>query len=182
MRPAKLMTAEELEKLDMPNKQVELVRGRLFVREPPGAWHGNVAMNIAFEIKKHADANNLGEVFAAETGFKLFSNPDTVRAPDVAFVRRERVEAGIPDGFFARSPDLAVEVLSPGDRRDKVLAKVADWLAAGSALVWIVDPRRRTARVYRADGTESEITSEGALDGEGVLPGFVCPLARVMSR
>jgi Uma2 family endonuclease len=137
-------------------------------------------MNIAFAVKAYADAHQMGRVFAAETGFKLFSNPDTVRAPDVAFVSAALVPASAPDGYLPRAPDLAVEVLSPRDKPDRVRAKVADWLAAGAAIVWVVDPRKRTARVYRADGTESSIDSEGELLGESVLPGFFCALRDIV--
>jgi Uma2 family endonuclease len=78
------------------------------------------------------------------------------------------------------APDLAVEVLSPDDRPGEVLEKVADWLKAGCRLVWVVDPERRLARIYRADGSETHITHEGSLDGEDVLPGFRQPLAEAV--
>lgn len=180
VRPAPLITAEELLELDVPGKRIELVRGKLVVSEPSGARHGGTAMNIAFEMEMYARLHSAGRVFAAETGFKLFSSPDTVRAPDAGFVRRGRLPDPLPDNYPAIAPDIAVEVLSPGDRAHKVREKVADWLGAGSALVWVIDPRRRTARVYRADGSESVIEADGALDGEAVLRGFTCPLARIL--
>jgi len=174
------MTADELLRLDLPNKHTELVRGVLVVREPAGYRHGEVALSIATAIANHVKAHDLGHVLAAETGFKLATDPDTVRAPDVAFVRRARVPDPRPAGFAALAPDLVVEVLSRDDRPGEVLAKVGDWLNAGCALVWVVDPNRRLARVYRADGSESLIDADGVLDGEDVLPGFVCPLAGVV--
>lgn len=149
----------------------------MVVREPPGYRHGQVAARLATTLMNYADERGLGEVLAAETGFKLFSDPDTVRAADVAFVRRERLPEEPPEGFATFAPDLVVEVLSPNDRPGEVLAKVADWLSAGSGLVWVVDPVHRRARVYRADGSEALVTEEGALDGEDMLPGFTCPLA-----
>jgi Uma2 family endonuclease len=103
-----------------------------------------------------------------------------VRAPDVAFVRHERIPDPLPRGFAPFAPDLAVEVLSPDDLPGEVLAKVADWLKAGTRLVWVVDPDRRLARVYRADGTESEISETGTFKGEEVLPGFECALLDVL--
>src|SRR3990172_3882680 len=112
----------------------------------------------------HVDERGLGEVLAAETGFKLASNPDTVRAPDVAFIRSDRLPDPPPAGYAEVAPDLVVEVLSPNDRPGKVLAKVADWLSAGNSLVWVVDPARLSARVYRADGSEAFVTAEGSLD------------------
>ncbi len=119
-------------------------------------------------------------MLAAETGFKLASDPDTVRAADVAFVSNDRLPTPLPVGYAELAPDLVVEVLSPGDRPAGVLAKIADWLAAGSLLVWVIDPQRRQARVYRADGSESLLGDAEALDGEDVLPGFTAPLASIL--
>jgi Uma2 family endonuclease len=177
--PATLMTAEELLHANIPNKRTELVRGVLVVREPTGGRHGSVTMNLALRLGNHVEREGAGQVFAAETGFTLARGPDTVRAPDIAFVGRERLPKPIPVGFPEFAPDLVVEVLSPGDRPGEVLAKVGDWLEAGARLVWVVDPERQIARVYRQDGTESSITADGQLDGEDVLPGFSLPLASI---
>jgi Uma2 family endonuclease len=179
--PPALMTAEELLETNIPNKATELVRGRLVVREPPGSRHGTVAMNLAVRLANHVESLGAGQIFAAETGFTLFRAPDTVRAPDIAFVRRERLPDPVPAGYLELAPDLVVEVLSPSDRPGEVLAKVGDWLEAGARLVWAIDPERRIARVYRPDGSESSITADGQLDGEDVLPGFSCPLAGILS-
>lgn len=178
--PVTLMTADELLHLRLPDKRTELVRGRLVVREPAGSRHGLVAMALGAELAFHVRRTAAGGVFAAETGFKLTTNPDTVRAPDVAFVARERLPAAVTAGYPALAPDLAVEVLSPDDRPGEVLAKVADWLSAGTRLVWVIDPARRLARVYRHDGSEAVVTVDGALDGEDLLPGFSCPLASIL--
>jgi Uma2 family endonuclease len=173
-------TAEELERFNLPNKRTELVRGQLIVREPAGFRHGDVAAEVLVKLANYVRGKKLGRVLAAETGFKLFSNPDTVRAPDVGFVRQDRIPDPLPRGFAAFAPDLAVEVLSPDDRPGEVLAKVADWLNAGTRLVWIIDPDRRSARVHRADGTVSLIPEDGSLEGEDVIPGFACPLTEVL--
>jgi len=175
-----LMTAEELLHVHLPNQRSELVRGVLRVREPAGSMHGRVAMNLGGELRAHAKAKDAGTVFAAETGFKLFTDPDTVRAPDVAFVAKGREPPPGATGFANLAPDLAVEVLAPGDRPGEILAKVADWLSAGTRLVWVVDPLRQVARVYRQDGSETIVTAEAALEGEDVLPGFECPLATIL--
>ena len=180
MAAATPMTADELLHLNLPDKRTELVRGVLVVREPAGYRHGEVAMNLATAVHTFVRAHRLGSVLAAETGFKLFSNPDTVRAPDVAFIRADRVPSPPPRGFPAMAPDLAVEVLSPDDRPGEVLKKVADWMNAGVLLVWVVDPVRHVARVYRRDGKESQLTARDALDGENVLPGLSIPLADVL--
>ena len=171
-----LMTAEELLHLNLPDKRTELVRGVLVVREPAGYEHGDIAARLLVRIGSFVETNSLGSVLAAETGFTLARNPDTVRAPDVAFITRARIPEPRPRGFAELAPDLAVEVLSPDDRPGEVLAKVADWLDAGTRLVWVVDPIRSAARVYRADGTESVLDASRVLAGEDVLPGFECAL------
>lgn len=167
-------------RLQPPDKRTELVRGRMIVREPAGFRHGDIAVNITYLITRFVREHDLGRVLAAETGFKLSTNPDTVRAPDVAFVRHERIPNPMPRGYAPFAPDLAVEVLSPDDRPGEILAKVADWLGAGTLLVWVVDPDRRLVRVHEADGSVSEISGSGALEGGDVLPGFRCTLADVM--
>ena len=126
----------------------ELVRGRLRVMTPAGEEHGLVAMNIAFRLASHVRERGLGFVYAAETGFHIERNPDTVRAPDVAFVTSERRVSR--RGFHEIAPDLAVEVVSPGDRATEVDEKVRDWLAAGTRLVWVADPASRTIVPHRA--------------------------------
>ena len=175
---APLMTAEELLHASVPNKRTELVRGRLIVREPAGYRHGAVTMSLAGRLFQHVNLTGAGDLLTAETGFTLFRNPDTVRAPDVAFVRRERVPAE-RSGFAELAPDLVVEVLSPDDRPGETLAKVGDWLDAGARLVWVIDPERRIARIYRQDGSESVLQASDALLGEDVLPGFSCTLASI---
>ena len=173
------LSADDLLRMRIPDKRSELVRGALIVREPAGYLHGRVAMNLGHELALHVKRTGAGAVFAAETGFKLASNPDTVRAPDVAFVAKDRLPSRDTRGYPALAPDLVVEVLSPDDRPGEVLAKVGDWVSAGSRLVWVVDPERRVARVYRQDGTEAIVVDTGALDGEDVLPGFRCALATI---
>ena len=175
-----LMTAEELLALNLPNRRTELIRGRLVVREPAGFLHGDVAARILVALAGHVNANKLGRTLAAETGFTLERNPDTVRAPAVAFVRADRVPNPLPRGFAELAPDLAVEVLSPDDRPGEVLSKVGAWLRAGTQLVWVVDPVKRTARVYRADGTIAERSEDDLLDGEQVVPGFSSPLSALL--
>jgi Uma2 family endonuclease len=172
-----LMTADELERLDLPGKSTELVRGRLIVREPPSSYHGHVAAKLLFVLGQHVYARNLGWLFGQDTGFRIGSNPDTVRAPDVAFTSKKRQPEIQKRGYGALAPDLVAEILSPDDRPGEVLSKVGDWLAAGVRLVFVIDPVRREVRVYRADGGQSVVTEGGRLDGEDVLPGFSCSLA-----
>jgi Uma2 family endonuclease len=177
--PLTVTTADELLRMHIPDKRTELVRGVLRVREPAGDRHGRVTMNLTIRLGTHVEREGKGQLFAAETGFMLFRGPDTVRAADIAFIGRARLPETTA-GFLQVAPELVVEVLSPSDRPGQPLAKVGDWLEAGAALVWVIDPERRLARIYRADGTESLLEPDGSLDGEGVLPGFTCELASIL--
>lgn len=175
------MTAEELLDIEIPGKWTELVRGQLRVFEPPGAEHGLIAARLLVRVGQHAFANKLGEVFGQDTGFRICSNPDTVRAPDLAFVSSHRMSDARVHGYASIAPDLVAEILSPNDRPGEVLEKVADWLRAGVTLVWVVDFQRRIARAHRADGSVAFVPQDGSLDGEDVLPGFTCSLAELLA-
>jgi Uma2 family endonuclease len=167
-----LVTANDLLTLEKSGKSTELVRGKLIVREPPGTYHGRVQGILHVLVGSYVRAHDLGAVFGQDTGFKIASDPDTVRAPDLAFVDRTRM-AQIPRrGYAALAPDLAAEILSPDDRPGEVLAKVGDWLQAGVRLVWVIDADRRVASVYRADGSMMTVSSDADVDGETVVPGF----------
>src|SRR5439155_1888069 len=155
--------------------------GRLVVREPPGTWHGAIAAKLAYYLGEFVYPRALGLVFAQDTGFKIATDPDTVRAPDVAYVGRERAGLVRARGYAALAPDLLAEILSPDDAPAEVLAKVADWLAAGTRLVWLVDPQRLEVRVYRRDGSVSMLRENDSLGGEDVLTGFACPIKQVFA-
>ncbi len=179
----KSMTADELLTYDAGAQRTELVRGRLVVREPASYGHGAVAGRVHARISAWLEhdrvqrnaADDRGDVLAAETGFTLARNPDTVRAPDVAYVRAERRPTSTR-GFPDLAPDLAVEVLSPDDRPGEVLAKVGDWLNAGTTIVWVIDPYRRNARHFAADGTIMLLGEHDTLDAAPVLDGLHIPL------
>jgi Uma2 family endonuclease len=178
-----LMTADELLMLPRGRFRYELVKGELITMSPAGHEHGAVIMNLAAPLAMHVKANNLGTVFGAETGFKLASNPDTVLAPDIAFIRREQIErTGLSKGFGTGSPDLAVEVLSPSDRDAKVKAKVAEWLANGALAVWVVSPKLRNVTVYRSLTDVTILTENDELDGHNIVPGFRCRVAELFSE
>jgi len=153
----------------------ELIAGELRMMMPPGFQHGRVAARLTTLLLNHADAAGLGTVTAAETGFLLAHAPDTVRAPDVAFVRSERVLAA-GQGYFPGAPDLAVEVLSPNDRPGYVREKVAEWLEAGAQAVWVVDPRERTVTVHEAGPEPLLLGEDDLLSGGPLLPGFEIPV------
>lgn len=178
---APLVTASELEHLSFPNKQVELVKGQLVVREPPGSWHGAVSATLTSLLGNFVRQRSLGVVFGQDTGFKIATDPDTVRGPDVAFVVRERMHEIRKRGYAPVAPDLIAEIVSPDDRAGEVLAKVADWLGAGTRLVWVIDSQREQARVYRPDGSLTMVGADGSLDGEDVVPGFACRLNEILT-
>lgn len=180
MTPQALLSADELLHLNLPNKRTELVRGVLVVREPPGGRHGRITAELALAIGMHNKAHGLGTVYAGDTGFTLARDPDTVRGPDVAFVSKGRIPDPDPVGYVELGPDLVVEVLSPRNRPGEILAKAADWLRAGTRLIWLIDPIRRVARVYRADGSESLVAEDQSLEGEDVLPGFSLDLKTIL--
>ncbi len=147
---------------------------------PAGAKHGDIALEIGSRIRIHTTDHRLGRTFGAETGFLLTRNPDTVRAPDAAFVSQARLpESGVPAGYFPGAPDLAVEVVSPGDTAGEVEEKVQMWLAHGASLVWVIHPATRTVTVYRRDGSANVLHNDDLLDGEAVLPGFSFPVDRL---
>src|SRR5213080_999169 len=174
-----LMTAGDLLKPGVPER-ADLVRGVLVVHEPPGFRHGEITVRLTIALGTYVDIRHLGRVVGGDAGFKLQSDPDTVRGADIAFVSWKRLPEQSPVGFPPLGPDLVVEVLSPGDRSGDTLAKIADWLSAGTGLVWVIDPERRLARIYRADGVDEIVTLEQALDGEDVVPGFACQLATIL--
>jgi Uma2 family endonuclease len=171
------ITADEL--LAMPDDGLrrELLDGEVVVTPPPGEEHGAVAAEILLSLGQHVRAHGLGRVFAAETGYRIGSDPDTVLAPDAAFVTRQRIEhTAISKGYRSGAPDLAVEVVSPSDAFVDVEAKVARWLAAGCRMVVVVNPARRAATVYRSRDDITLLAESDVLDGKDVVPGWSLPL------
>jgi Uma2 family endonuclease len=175
-------TADEL--LHMPDDGMrhELVRGELRTMTPPGAEHGRVASTVGGLLFIHTRQAGSGITMAAEIGFVLASNPDTVRAPDVAFISRERAEAiGRTAKYWPEAPALAVEVVSPGDSFREVEEKALEWLAAGTVAVLVLDPPRRTATVYRGKGDAHVHSAEDTLDLSDAVPGFSVAVAELFA-
>ena len=138
-------------------------------------------MAIATFLELHARSTNLGRVLAAETGFLLRRDPDTVRAPDAAFVSSDRLRGEeTPDGFPELAPDLVVEVVSPSDTDHQVHEKVNDWLRAGVRMAWVIYPANRSANVFRSPEDFSTLTEDDFLDGEEVVPGFSCRVGNLL--
>jgi Uma2 family endonuclease len=178
----KPVTADELLAMPDDGNRYELVKGELIRMAPAGFQHGEVAMNIGAPLHEYVKRNNLGRVYAAETGFILTQDPDTVRAPDSAFIRQERVEkVGSMKGYWIGAPDLAVEVVSPGDTVSEVEEKVTEWLAAGTEVVWVVSPKLRTVTVYRSLTDIVTLTEKDTLDGGDVVPGFQIDVAKIFA-
>ena len=175
-----ITTAEELLKLPDDGKRRELVGGELKEMTPAGARHGGVAAKLTSRLDRHVEDNRLGMVLAAETGFRISRDPDTVRAPDVSFVVRERVPPdGPPEGYWNLAPDLAAEVVSPNDTAAEVQSKVQMWLETGVRLVWVVYPDTRSIVVHNSPKEAVTLTAPDILTGGDVAPGFECPVAEV---
>jgi len=165
------MTAEDLTKLSLGGYRYELIKGELLTMSPAGEQHGAVIMKVAVPLGYHVTTNKLGIVYAAETGFKLESDPDTVLAPDVAFIGRERV-GKISIAFRDGAPELAVEVTSPGESRNKVAKKAQLWLKLGALVVWVIDPQKQIVTIYRSASEAKILTRADELTGDDVVPGF----------
>ena len=173
-------TASELFEMPDDGFRYELVKGELRRMSPAGTEHGAIVWNLSGLLAPHIKAENLGQGFGAETGFKIASDPDTVRAADIAFVGRERIpETGIPKNFWPLAPDLAVEVLSPGDTFSEVEEKVKDWLGAGVRAVWVVNPGQRSVSVYRSATDVALLSEADEIDGGEVVPGFRCKVSEI---
>jgi len=171
----RLMTAEDLWNLPDDGKRSELVRGELRTMAPTGFEHGNIGVQIVLRLARYVEGKRLGTVVVGDTGFVLQKGPDTVLAPDAAFVRQERVNAvGMTKKFFPGAPDLAVEVVSPSDTLIEVEEKVNEWLSAGTRIVWVVNPKRRTVTVHKAGPQVQVLAEKDQLSGEDVVPGFAC--------
>jgi Uma2 family endonuclease len=175
-----LMTAEELMQLPDDGFRYELVNGELEKMPPPGLPHGRIAMRFSIFLGRFILDHGLGEAFATDTGFKLTSNPDTVLAPDFAFITNERfAEVYKTEGYGAGAPDLAVEVLSPSDRPGKVKQKIARWLSLGAKQVWIVDPKHSTVTVYRSPSDATTFSGSDYLEAQDLFPGFRLSLDKI---
>jgi Uma2 family endonuclease len=169
------VTAEQLLQMPSDGYRYELIAGELHMMSPGGGWlHGRMAA--------HIQAHRLGKLFMAETGFILGRDPDTVRAPDIAFIHKDHLPAELPDdAFWPGAPDLAVEVVSSRDTYREVDEKAKAWLSAGAQVVWVVNPLLRTVSVYRSEGSIVTLAEKDELTGEDVLPGFRCRVVEIFA-
>jgi Uma2 family endonuclease len=174
------MTAEEFLEYPLEDAKGELVRGELRVTPPGGGPHGTAATNLLFLLGIHVRRQGLGRVFADGIGYELVRLPHTVRVPDGSFVRADRLPAGgIGPGLLKLAPDLAIEVLSPSERAQDLEDKLDDYSMAGTPLVWVVDPMRRTVVVYDQRQARRRLRESDTLDGGDVIPGFSCAVAEI---
>jgi Uma2 family endonuclease len=171
-----LLTVADVQRLP-PDRNWELVDGVLIDMPPANARHGGIAMNVGFLLSSHVRPRRLGWV-SAEVGFIIRRHPDAIRAPNVAFIRAERMPpTGPPERFWEISPDLVVEIISPDDRPGEIQAKLREWIEAGVRLVWVLYPRTRTAVVVHSLLEREELAGDDQIDGGDVLPGFSCRVA-----
>jgi len=173
-----LVSAEEL--FQTPNLgRCELVRGELIMMSPAGSQHGWIIGKLTVLLGKFVLAEKLGGIMGAETGFIIRRDPDTVRAPDVAFIRADRIPEKLPQGYFDGPPDLAVEVLSPSDRASEVHSKIRDWLDAGCRAVWIVDPETKSVTIYKSTHDIVVLSTADTLIDAQILPGFTMAVSEI---
>lgn len=175
------ITAEELFAMG-DNGRCELINGEVVRMSPSGFSHGRVVGRLTRAIANFVEEHDLGEVVGAETGFTIRRKPDTVRAPDIGFVSKARLPDGDVPAFFPGHPDLAVEVVSPGDTVAEVTQKVDQWLDAGTTSVWVVNPTNRSVVIHRAGNTVIQYRVGDAITDEPTLPGFALKVAKVFSR
>ncbi|MCA1633788.1 MAG: Uma2 family endonuclease [Acidobacteria bacterium] len=183
----RLITADEL--LAMPHRDAQgndcrlsLIRGEIKTMSPTGVTHGILCAKLATELSIFVRENRLGIICGAETGFVVERNPDTVVGADVAFLNREQLKhLDNREKFAPFAPDLAVEVLSPSNTVNEMDEKLAFYFAAGSRLVWIVNPKRRTVAVYRSTVEVRILSEQETLDGGEALPGFSYKLSELFA-
>jgi Uma2 family endonuclease len=176
------VTADDLLRMPDDGFRYELVKGELRRMAPAGHEHGRVAVRFTWRVAQHVEANNLGAVYAAETGFLIATNPDTVRAPDVGFVRRKRLEGiGKVEGYWPGAPDLAVEVVSPGDTYTEVEEKAIEWIEAGALMVLALNPRKRSVTRYRSLNDITILNEDAILDLDEIVPGFKVAVKDIFS-
>jgi Uma2 family endonuclease len=174
-----ITTADELWQFSHEGQRCELVEGHLRLMEPSSFEHGRIAATASLLLGVHVRENDIGVTLGAETGFILAREPDTVRAPDAAFVSRARADAvGATERYWPGAPDFAVEVISPNDSFGEVEAKASGWLQAGTTAVLVLDPRRRSATVYRTQGDVRVYDETQEIDFSDAVAGWQVTVAK----
>lgn len=177
----RVLTAEELWRLPVTDTRRELVRGEIVETILPGGRHGAIVVVLAMLLRLWTQKSAGGYV-GVEAGYILSRNPDTVRGPDVSYIRADRLpSSGVPEGFWTVAPDLAVEIVSPSETADEVREKVRDFLQAGTPVVWTIYPRTQEVIVHTADGLARTYSNEDVLEYPKVLPGFACIVSELFA-
>lgn len=180
--PQRLLTAEEFASLPLGDMRSELIAGVLHTMPPTFEDHSESTARLTIILGHYVLTHDLGTMYAAETGFLIARNPDTVRAPDIAFTRKERVALDSPaPRWVPVVPDLVVEVASSGDRPSELRQKAAMWLEAGVRLVWVALPAQRVIEIYRVGSPVTTLDEAATLDGGDVVPGFSTPVSTIFS-
>ena len=176
-----LLTATDYWHLPDSGMQRALVRGEVVESMRPGGRQGVIATILSTLLRLWARSGPRG-VVGVESGFVLGRNPDTVRGPDVFYIRAARIPpGGIPEAFWEIAPDLAVEVVSPTETAEEVREKVRDYLGAGTPLVWVLYPRTQEVVAHTPDGLARTLAAGDTLSAPDVLPGFSCTVAELFA-
>ena len=176
----KLLTADELLRLDAEGVRGELIRGALCETMPAGLEHGTIVMTLGAELKNFIKPRKLGRLVGSDSGVWLERDPDTVREPDIAYFSAEKIPPGVRvTGYAETPPNLVVEVVSPSNTIREVNDKAFMWLGYGVRLVWVVYPDSRSIDVYQSGRAVTTLTEQDSLDGLDVLPGFTCAVSDV---
>ncbi len=182
MNTTTLITADQLLQMPRDGYRYELIAGELKKMTPASWKHGDAGGRLHALLGHHVVEHKLGKIFFAETGFLLARDPDTVRAPDIAFIHKDHLPAPLPEeAYWPGAPDLVVEVVSPSDTMSEIDGKVKTWLEAGVAMVWVVNPAWHDVTVYRSATDIKTLTEEDELSGEDVVAGFRCPVREIFA-
>ena len=175
-----LMTAEELMQLPRGYYRAELINGELITMPVPGLPHGRIALLLGASLLQFVSDHDLGQVYSNDAGFQLTRDPDTVLGADISFISKERLnQVAEVKGYWQGPPDLAVEVLSPGDRPGKVNKKISRWLSFGTKQVWFADEKHRTVTVYRSESDTTTFSGSDYLEAQDLFPGFRLSLDKI---
>ncbi len=179
---SKLLTADDLMRLSGEGVRGELIRGVLYETMPTGRQHGKVLAKLTTRMGSFVEQRGLGSVEAGDVGVWLERDPDTVRAPDVAFFSREKEPSEEAAAGYAEAvPDLLAEIVSPSDTPREVREKAEMWLGFGVSVVWVVNPNTRTVDVHRRGQPIITLTEQDSLDGADVLPSLACPVGDIFN-
>ena len=176
----KLLTSDDLMRLNSEGVRGELIRGVLYKTMPTGLTHGEIVMNLGGELRNFIRPRRLGRLAGSDSGMMLERDPDTVREPDIAYISAHKLPLDVRlSGYFEGWPDLVVEIVSPSDSSREVFDKARMWISFGVSLVWVVDPQTRIIEVHRPDQPLLSLAEDDTLNGGEVLPGFSCPVRDV---